>query len=266
MKIDITYHCSMGCTHCLSDCRPNNQHMPMPLFRDALLFAKLHASSMSLLMISGGEPFEHPEIKDILTVLARAAKNHLFPAIIIATNGAALLDHPELYAYTKAMLKAGRNRLGIQITNDPRFYPRVFSKQERHHLLGLTSDICQVEKLSQQGRARKNFPETVFSRRYPSCGNTRLLAHQVSRFQDLLELLQSHGYFCTPSIGPDGKLRAGESALCPPFGSIREHDDVLLNHLRNFTCKGCPYPLRKHLNQAFQMLQMQSVTNWRKVF
>lgn len=60
MLITLTYHCSMGCTHCLSDCKPDGQHMPYSVFEDALDFCNRH--QISSMHLSGGEMFEHPEI------------------------------------------------------------------------------------------------------------------------------------------------------------------------------------------------------------
>ena len=255
MKIDITYHCSMGCTHCLSDCRPDGRHMRIQVFRDALLFAALHASEDAPLIISGGEPFEHPDIPDILDVLAKAVRQRIFPAIAIVTNGARLVDDPVLFAQTKETLRKGKGRLFLQVTNDPRFYPRVFTEKERRKLLTITPVINTVEVLSPAGRALRNFPEEAFSKNYPSCGNVRLVARQTETFRGLLSVLQQNVFFCTPTIGSDGLLRAGESALCPPFGSIHDSDDVLRRKILAFSCDGCPKRLCQNLAQMFDFAQ-----------
>lgn len=52
MMIDLTYHCSMGCTHCLSDCKPDGKHMPYSVFEDVLAFVdRYHIPTFH---ISGG--------------------------------------------------------------------------------------------------------------------------------------------------------------------------------------------------------------------
>lgn len=256
MKIDITYHCSMGCSHCLSDCRPDGRHMRIQVFRDALLFAALHASEDAPLIISGGEPFEHPDMPEILEVLVKAVRQRIFPAVAIATNGARLVDDAVLFAHTKEMLRRGKGRLFLQVTNDRRFYPRVFKEKERKKLLTLTPVINTVEELSPMGRALRNLPQSDFRKRFPSCGNLRLVARQTDSFSELLSALQQNAFFCTPTIGPDGLLRAGESALCPPFGSIHDRDDVLRTKLLAFSCSGCPKTLCQNLAQMLELVRI----------
>lgn len=38
MLVELTYACSMGCTHCMSDCKPNGEHMPVKVVEDTLDF------------------------------------------------------------------------------------------------------------------------------------------------------------------------------------------------------------------------------------
>ena len=36
MLVEVTYACKMGCTHCLSDCKPDGEHMTLEVFEDVL--------------------------------------------------------------------------------------------------------------------------------------------------------------------------------------------------------------------------------------
>ena len=38
MLVELTYACSMGCTHCMSDCKSNGEHMPVKVVEDTLDF------------------------------------------------------------------------------------------------------------------------------------------------------------------------------------------------------------------------------------
>lgn len=38
MLVEVTYACKMGCTHCLSDCKPDGEHMTLEVFEDVLKF------------------------------------------------------------------------------------------------------------------------------------------------------------------------------------------------------------------------------------
>jgi MoaA/NifB/PqqE/SkfB family radical SAM enzyme len=67
MILVITDKCSMGCTHCLSDCKPDGQHITLEQFKQNLEFAlRTIGRNPQILILSGGEPFEHPQIREIL--------------------------------------------------------------------------------------------------------------------------------------------------------------------------------------------------------
>ncbi len=38
MLVEVTYACKMGCTHCLSDCKPDGEHMTLEVFEDAVTY------------------------------------------------------------------------------------------------------------------------------------------------------------------------------------------------------------------------------------
>ena len=42
MVVDLTYACNMGCTHCISDCKPDGQHMSIKTFSDVMDFMVKH--------------------------------------------------------------------------------------------------------------------------------------------------------------------------------------------------------------------------------
>lgn len=111
MIIDLTYHCSMGCTHCMSDCKPDGRHMPLSVFEDTLAFIDKY--SVSAVHFSGGEIFEHPDIVKILErigdfVEQRRKRMMLLWPIGLLTNGRKLANTME---YQEAYLNL-RNRIG----------------------------------------------------------------------------------------------------------------------------------------------------------
>ena len=73
MLVELTYACNMGCTHCLSDCKPNGEHMSIDTFKDVLKFMVDH--TIPTWMFSGGEMFEHPEILTMLDMIESAHKD-----------------------------------------------------------------------------------------------------------------------------------------------------------------------------------------------
>ena len=40
MIIDLTYACKMGCSHCMSDCKPEGENMSIQVLKDSLNFLK----------------------------------------------------------------------------------------------------------------------------------------------------------------------------------------------------------------------------------
>ena len=59
MLVEVTYACKMGCTHCLSDCKPDGEHMTLEVFEDVLKF--MIKNQIPTWSFSGGEMFEHPD-------------------------------------------------------------------------------------------------------------------------------------------------------------------------------------------------------------
>ena len=65
MLVEVTYACKMGCTHCLSDCKPDGEHMTLEVFEDVLKF--MIKNQIPTWSFSGGEMFEHPDILKMLS-------------------------------------------------------------------------------------------------------------------------------------------------------------------------------------------------------
>ena len=67
MIIDLTYSCKMGCSHCMSDCKPEGKNMSIQVLKDSLDFLKKY--QIPTWYFSGGEIFEHPDILKILEII-----------------------------------------------------------------------------------------------------------------------------------------------------------------------------------------------------
>lgn len=259
MMIDLTYHCSMGCTHCLSDCKPDGRHMPYSVFEDVLAFVdRYHIPTFH---ISGGEVFEHPDIVRILNrlgnfVTQRDRKGVPFLPFSLSTNGRVLARTPEYQeAYVRLRDRIGKKRIFMQVTDDARFYPVPLTEKEKYRLrrLGAIIDTVphhpddQTKCLYPQGRALINFPDANWNTSAPKCGNIRLLVKQ-HRFHDIGELiimLTALQKSCTPSITPSGGISLGESSLCPTVASIYDTSDEIMHKIQAFRCDKCQIPLEK---------------------
>lgn len=253
MLVELTYACSMNCSHCLSDCTPNGQRMTMDTLRDVLKFMTRH--QIFSWNFSGGEIFEHPEILDALDLIKNSWDSATIkPVLVFITNGRRLARSKQIYNAVKALkLHVGKHHMLIQVTDDPRFYPDPLADREKYWLSKLgaliekvpSSDPSDPSKcLYPQGRALTNFPEANWNTIAPKCINCRLITRQKPdiTFTELVNLLLANNRSCTPVIAPDGSIKIGESALCPSVATIYNSDKVIIQRIREFTCQSCSIP------------------------
>lgn len=254
MLIDLTYHCSMGCTHCMSDCKQDGNHMSLEVFADCLEFCRSH--QLPGLFLSGGEVFEHPEISKILDMITEFAKE--YPALLpvtIATNGRVLSANMDIYEKVVQFKKSvGSRNVFIQVTDDLRFYPNKLTEKQKYRLRKLDVIIDTVPSSAQdekkclypQGRALKNYDEEWWNTKAPKCVNVRLIAKQLpesATFHDLIGILMSGAKLCTPTISPAGEIKLGESALCPSVASIYDDGKTIMEKIRGARCSACTIPI-----------------------
>lgn len=154
----------------------------------------------------------------------------------------------------------------IQVTDDPRFYPDPLSSNEKYWLSKLGAIIEAVPSnpddqsrcLYPQGRALINYSDSNWNTVGPKCINCILITRQVPSitFTNLVISLLAHGKVCTPVIAPDGSIKIGESALCPPVATIYDSDSDIINKIRNSKCRSCKIPwdiLKKSNPIAYEM-------------
>ena len=123
MIIDLTYSCKMGCSHCMSDCKPEGKNMSIQVLKDSLDFLKKY--QIPTWYFSGGEIFEHPDILKILEIIETEwmKESFRFPLALI-TNGRELVRNKKIYDYIYNLIKRhGKKYIYIQVTDDSRFYP-----------------------------------------------------------------------------------------------------------------------------------------------
>lgn len=247
MLINLTYACKMGCNHCLSDCKPDGENMSISTLKDVLNF--LTKYGIPTWCFSGGEIFEHPNILAMLDIIEEEwLKAGKFSALLFITNGCELVRNKEVFSHVETLVKKyGKKSIYIQVTNDPRFYPDKLTEKELYwlnkiastidHLVGLSNDKDRC--LYPQGRALENYSEKNWNTIGPKCTNVRLLAKHGFHLNGISMTLYLKGKNCTPAIAPNGDIKLGESALCPPVASIYDEEKVILNKMKNFHCKQC---------------------------
>lgn len=251
MLIQATYACSMGCSHCMSDCKPDGQHMSVKTFSDALDFMNNH--EIFVWPFSGGEMFENPDILQMLEVIEDKWNEHKnnVHQIIFITNGRKLVRDPEIYNAVFNMYKRHRKQILIQVTDDPRFYPDKLTDKEKYWLRKMDVIVEEVpgdnldknKCLYPQGRALDNYDESNWNTVGPKCANARLLVKQrINNIHDLYVYLLNSGKICTPVIAPDGSIKVGESALCPSVATIYDSDKEIIDKINKFKCMQCKIP------------------------
>jgi len=142
MLVKITKVCDMGCTHCMEDALPEGvfsaEHMTMDTYRQVLDY--IMWTGYPIIMISGGEPTKNP---NVLKMIEMANRKDIQPFLL--TNGT-FLENPEL---KEVILGSAAY---IQVTNDPRYYPRKVPVLEKNGL----SYEHNLRVVSPFGRAVEN--------------------------------------------------------------------------------------------------------------
>lgn len=221
MVIKLTEWCSMGCFHCMEDARPEGHHMTLGMFARAIEF--MQDLGDDRIVLAGGEPTEHPEILTILD-MAQATGMRLG----LMTNGTFLANRD----MADNILS---RHLYIQITNDPRFYPKplplVVEGPDIHYVTALPA-------LLRLGRSTQE--DGPYS---PHCGMVRQICQghspDAQGFRALMAQLRELRILCVPSISADGSLHAGESRWCRKIGDLNTPLADLMKALVEPACGKC---------------------------
>ncbi len=243
MLIKITNYCSMGCNHCMEDSTVAGEHMTRETFLAALgLTERLEGDAWRQgvprrILISGGEATEHPDVEWFLeTVLGRDFD------VILITNGM-WLDDPALRA---KILRPEWKRLMVQVTNDPRFYPK--------HPVNVPADdprvvfVPTLTVLVPLGRMKPSRAlsgkDGVPVRKAPSSFNLRSVTRSLGDVRAALTMMRARAAIgkdgnCSPSISSDGTIVAGETSNCFPIGNVHSTADQVTRALVTMECNKC---------------------------
>lgn len=222
MLIRITNHCTMNCKHCMIDATPEGKHMSIKTFKDALQFSSKF--DPYFLLISGGEPTDHPQFLEIL----RIAKEYDEKILIkfVASNGLFLYNDK----YIDDIIDLD---IGFQITHDPEYYPKSIKKI--FHQLFQYEDKLRI--ISPFGRALTN--NLKITSENPTCFNFRSVCNKSHSFAQSIRLLREIIKMCTPSINIDGSVVAGEAPSCYKIGTIYSSDEEIMHNINTMKCGKC---------------------------
>lgn len=222
MLIRVTNACRMGCSHCMVASRPDGDHMSIETFRQAMNLVE-RIGIPEPLLVSGGEPTDHPRLEELLSIARHAS---MFTLLL--SNGLFLTQDSDRRDRILSLAN------GVQVTNDPRFYPThvpdfIHTKvtTERH-----------VRLISPFGRAKTNSVSS--DRTAPLCFNLRSFCRGFDGdLPGSLFELRMRGFFCTPSVNVDGTVVAGEAPSCAPVGHVSDSVESLGRALAEMTCRKC---------------------------
>ena len=169
-----------------------------------------------LILISGGEPTEHPEIEGFIDVVIR---EKLVPLLI--TNGMFLKDE----RLKAALLMRPRwASLRIQITNDARYYPASPPRIDDPRITWVES----LDRMVPLGRFKRDAETKKLGevmKQAPSSFNLRSLTRSLKDFSKAVSMLrmramQGMSGHCTPSVTHEGDVLVGESRSCWKVGTV----------------------------------------------
>ncbi len=216
MLVRITDCCTMGCTHCMTESHPGGGHMSLDTFRQVLEFSRL---DLPVLLISGGEPTEHPQLVQMLKMAKFAGYT-----TALLSNGEFFSKKPKLAKRIKPLVHA------VQVTNDPRFYPRRVKLPK--------SQACETLRIvAPFGRARKAGLDCT--RMSPYCFNLRSATRYYGTVYAAIACLRGKSKMCSPSVNTDGTVVAGEAPECTSIGTVQSTPEALTDALVNLTCNHC---------------------------
>lgn len=243
MLLQITNRCRMGCPHCLDDATSDGGLMTLETCRAAVKFAK--DSGDFMLIVSGGEPTEHPMFYDCCRIVNESGLK-----FSICSNGMWLGDEKKEWAMDKVSNLSGF--CGGQIYTNPRWYrlheqtvDKWTDKGSRWEAKGFVFDTTDIQGMQDIGRA-KSCPEAVKEAEASPYHNSCLtscvtLAQSGSSTSMFFQLMFYQHRFCTPLIDWQGNVHMSESWLCPSHGNVMTdaHEDIWEAMRRFRPCGGC---------------------------
>jgi len=234
MILCITHSCHMNCSHCMIDATPNGKHMSFAVLNQAL--AKIVEWQPLVILISGGEPTDHPQFFEFMNQIQYVLSNSMNARPWIPVEKRLMVISNGMFTQSPNW----ENEYGIlpylwQIVNDPKYYP-ISIPDPQHHNIEYFDNI--PGNLFPAGRAPAN--HGPIAPRGPFCGNLRnLIRNHNMSLAEAMDVLQGFGKSCVPTIQPDGTIRLGETPSCYSIGSVHDTEDQIRQNILNMKCNAC---------------------------
>lgn len=271
MVIKITDYCTMGCPHCMQNSTPGGKHMSFDVFKDAIAFAGECLTNGNAILISGGEPLEHPEFFKFLDYTLKELPGKL---IYVLTNGLLLNDD----VACEELRKRFESYIGmyVQICSVRGLYPKhdecfagytVFRNSviNKAHLYRVQHISSLVNGITPIGRAKTSGSEIVLNqiatnRISASCFNSYSCLANIGdgNIVSAIKYMKFHSKtsVCKPLILENGDIVFGEYAECSVISNVSTlpPDRIFDINLIEGPCKKCvntneqAATIKKHLS------------------
>jgi organic radical activating enzyme len=219
--LNITNYCTMNCKHCLNNSNESGTHMKTKIFNDSI--DKIKLWNPMALLISGGEPTDHPDFIEIVKYTKDRLKN---TKIMIISNGLFTLEEIRVNKYKKLDVT-------FQITHDNKYYKKdikIIDYDKFIYCDTIPSELYNI------GRARNI--DYKFTNK-PKCVNFRSFIVSGLSFKDTIKSSELRIKLCNPVIHPNGNITIGETNSCYVVGDIYDDDKTIENNIKNFTHDKC---------------------------
>lgn len=236
MLLRITDHCMMACNHCFINATPKGKHMDFKVVMQSVTLA--NKLGVKALLISGGEPTDHPNYFDIIDYV----KFNYSGQVIVISHGL-FIDDKE---YREKVFGQYKDVM-FQITNDKRYYPKQLNRITAGNIERKHKNVSFIWKIGgelyPQGRARKHMGITDDTAKVKGtrCFNLRSIVNSVMEpsIAEAISMLELRGRFCTPSININGSIAMGESNQCPETATVTESIDLITQRFKESQCNDC---------------------------
>lgn len=196
-----------------------------------------------VISITGGEFTTHPDFFNMIVKFAEALP---YVAITLLSNGSFYGDFNKTIDVLK-LLEQYHNIAYLQIRTDSAYYPnydKIMGLKKKLEALNPKIKVYDGSiDLLPFGRAIKNHPESLDSKRKPPCSNPHLIAKQMPEFglPDFVKYLQAiTRTLCKPLIMSNGDIHIGETQTCTKLGTVDDDPQVILDSIKNSVpCDKC---------------------------
>jgi hypothetical protein len=222
----------------MDDAKPCNKHMSFETFKSAIDFFN-HYGGVEL-VITGGEPTDNPSFIPMIIYALKHAYGSVGGNtchVTLATNAMNIANDHDLQKYLLIFFDKYNDKFHIQVTHDDRYYPIPVDLSSNFFKMPNVIICKEVRHIYPMGRARDN--NLPWQSQCSKCFNFRSLIRTTQSIDKACITLALYNKYCTPQISIDGKLKLGESTLCPVCSDINNSHDKIVEDILNFHCNQC---------------------------